>query len=157
MQNNYGELYSLSQQMERFMPDIWAELRCNSGIPGLYFSGASFFYFVLFSIILWRSLHVFLHQTEIFCAFFDPLIILRTSFAVVKLIKHFCCHSKYFIHCKQTDVSFIGLGQDILFCGVSSAFHNGLLTSSVFLEADLQKYLNEAVEAQQGVESKKIR
>uniref|UniRef100_A0A0M3I171 All-trans-retinol 13,14-reductase n=1 Tax=Ascaris lumbricoides TaxID=6252 RepID=A0A0M3I171_ASCLU len=45
-------------------------------------------------------------------------------------------------------------GQDVLFCGVSSAFHNGLLTAGVILNRDLYKDLREAYNLQSAEENK---
>ncbi|VDK52033.1 unnamed protein product [Gongylonema pulchrum] len=39
MQNSYGEYYSLTQQIDRFKLEYWSELRCETGLPGLYLSG----------------------------------------------------------------------------------------------------------------------
>uniref|UniRef100_A0A0N5AEC3 Amino_oxidase domain-containing protein n=1 Tax=Syphacia muris TaxID=451379 RepID=A0A0N5AEC3_9BILA len=52
------------------------------------------------------------------------------------------------LRCKSDIPGLYLSGQDILFCGVGSAFKNGLLTASVILETDLQRILNNAVKKQ---------
>ncbi|VDM47258.1 unnamed protein product [Toxocara canis] len=39
MQNSYGELYGLPQNVDRFKPQYWSELRCKTDIHGLFLSG----------------------------------------------------------------------------------------------------------------------
>uniref|UniRef100_A0A915PZB8 Heat shock protein 60 n=1 Tax=Setaria digitata TaxID=48799 RepID=A0A915PZB8_9BILA len=77
MRNMHGEYYSLTQQIDRFKLKFWSELRCRTGLPGLYLSG-----------------------------------------------------------------------QDVLFCGIGSVLHSGLITAGSILRRNLFEDLKKAYKEQ---------